>query len=221
MGNRVSCNKCKAPMKDNMSCRIHRIHKDTNICYDCGCNLSEYHGNCYHKTTKSHKKKYSIMSSCIRRNNSNQYILKDMSENIDNTKLKIKLNNHQPMKKNNSLDLLIDDTSELNESSTLDSSISTLNSSLNSSNNNLNNSSNNSSNNTSEETLVDNITKKKKYNVFQIKLKELDEEIEQFKKNKLLNSKDDMYVNYGSFEERDQQLFLIKNKTKLTYKTSL
>ena len=210
MGNRVSCNKCKAPMKDNMSCRIHRIHKDTNICYDCGCNLSEYHGNCYHKTTKPYKKNYSVMSSCMRRNNSDRYILKDMSKNIDNTKLKIKLNNHQPMKKNNSLDLLIDNTSELNDSSTLDSSISTLDSSI------------NSSIGISENTSTNNITKKKKYNVFQSKLKELDEEIEQYKKNKLLKSKDDMHVNYGSFEEREK-LPLAKNesKRKLKHKISI
>lgn len=209
MGNRVSCNKCKAPMKDNMSCRIHRIHKDTNICYDCGCNLSEYHGNCYHKTTKPHKKNYSVMSSCMRRNNSDQYILKDISKNNDNTKLKIKLNNHQPMKKNNSLDLLIDNTSDLNESSTLDSSISTLDSSI------------NSSIGISEDTSV-NIIKKKKYNVFQLKLKELDEEIEQYKKNKLLKSKDDINVNYGSFEE-SEKLSLIKNKSnrKLKHKISI
>ena len=64
MGNTVTCNK-NAPPSDSMSCRIHCVNKETNICYNCDRNLSEYHGNCYHSVKKSAKNQY--LDLCMRR----------------------------------------------------------------------------------------------------------------------------------------------------------
>ena len=44
--------------KDSMSCRIHYVNKETNICYNCDNNLSEYHGNCYHSVKSRIKNQY-------------------------------------------------------------------------------------------------------------------------------------------------------------------
>lgn len=206
MGNTVTCNKCNAPFKDSMSCRIHCVNKDTNICYNCDRNLSEYHGNCYHSVKSPHKK--SIFGSCMRRKCNEEYVLTNNSFTLDGNmvtqKNKIQLN-VKKIQKYNREDILILDNEELE--SLFDTSESNIsNSTIKSDISDVSDVPNEIDRETND--VANTINKKPKNTLMRQMLKNLDEDI---KKQILKKAKDDMSVNYGT----------IKNKPKLKHKISI
>ena len=231
MGNKPTCYKCNAHMKDSMSCRIHCINKDTNICYNCDRNLSEYRGNCYHLNKNPIKtKNNSLMGSCMRRSCNEKYIFKDMSftlgDNLVEEKTKIRLNKTRNSKSNkitkyNRDDMLIIDSEELdslfqNSDSSLSTNQSKSPTSECSNEENINQESTIETNQIIK-TNQNNISNRDRTHNTKNKLVEkilenLDNEI----KNELIKKqgivKDDMHVNYGT--NRSQ-------KTKLKHKISI